>query len=286
MTGADELVEMLSYRRPAGSKTERDFIREWIAPLGATCDAFGNYIMQVGESDVAWLSHTDTVHPTGGRQRVEVSGVLAKLPDPPKGRPKVYRDCLGADDTTGVWLMVEMIRAAVPGLYVFHYGEERGCIGSSALAKHTPTVLEDVRYAISLDRRGFDSVITHQLGRRTASDAFAWSLASVLDVPDMGPDPTGVFTDSESYAEIVAECTNLSVGYWSQHTPQEKQDLAFAIDMRDALCCFDESRLVCERDPHTAIGEWDEDEPNEDWPDDLKEWWERDINDPWIKETL
>jgi hypothetical protein len=44
-------------------------------------------------------------------------------------------ECLGADCAAGVALMVSMIHARVPGYYVFHDGEEQGCLGSRFLAR-------------------------------------------------------------------------------------------------------------------------------------------------------
>jgi hypothetical protein len=196
-----------------------------------------------------------------------------------------HLECLGADDTTGVWLMLEMIRAGVPGLYIFHRGEELGCVGSSHIARRTPELLDGIRYAISLDRRGTDSVVTHQCGRRTASDVFAWSLIDALELHDYGaaPDPSGVYTDSESYAGLVPECTNISVGYENQHSSRESQDLVFAEDLRDRLVGFDESLLLCDRE--VIDDEWEEDEV-EDWQEvvwhyldeeeELDPWWDVD----------
>lgn len=245
MNGIPLLLEMLTYKRPAGSPAEREFVRRFIEPTGAQADASRNYVLEVGQgSRVAWLSHTDTVHSTSGRQRLSLrSGVV---------RVRGNSGCLGADDTTGVWLMLEMIRAEVPGLYIFHYGEERGCIGSTHIASRTPELLDGIDYAISLDRRGNDSIVTHQMGYRTASDVFAWSLADALGIETLAPDPTGSFTDSEAYAHIIPECTNLSVGYLNQHTARESQDLRFARTLRDRLTRFDESRLLLDRDPDTA----------------------------------
>ena len=251
MNGIPLLLEMLTYKRPAGSRAESQFIRRFIAPTGAEPDAIGNHILRVGHgSRVAWLSHTDTVHRTDGRQRLRVRGGVVTVRHGSQV-PDTWRECLGADDTTGVWLMLEMIRAQVPGLYLFHYGEERGCIGSSHIASKTPEILDGIDYAISLDRRGEDSVITHQMGHRTASDLFAWSLADALGPAGarMAPDPTGSFTDSESYAHIVPECTNVSVGYYGQHTANESQDLGFARKLRNALVRFDESCLLLDREP-------------------------------------
>jgi hypothetical protein len=49
------------------------------------------------------------------------------------------------------------------------------------------------------------------------------------------PDSTGSYTDSNEYAPIVSECTNISVGYFNQHTKNEVQDLDYADDLLLAL---------------------------------------------------
>lgn len=150
---------------------------------------------------------------------------------------------LGADDKTGVTIMCMMIRAGVPGHYVFFAGEEVGCIGSTALAKECQEDGYDC--CISFDRKGYDSIITHQCSRRTASDEWASELASRIKAVDDSlnykPDNTGVFTDSRSFADKVSECTNISVGYFGQHTNSEKQDIGFAYDLCIAMIklCLD-----------------------------------------------
>lgn len=267
--GIPGLLEMLRYKRPAGSTTEREFVKRFLEPLGVEEDLRGNLILDITStsttaSRVAWLSHTDTVHRAEGFQRLTLKGGTVGVR---KGRARrvkmrwgkgytyAYRNgCLGADDTTGVWLMTEMIRAKVPGLYIFHYGEESGGIGSSWIAKNTPEILEDIDFAVSLDRYGGNSVITHQMGRRTASDVFAWSMADALGMWELGPDDGGTFTDSENYAHLVAECTNLSVGYMNQHSSWETQDLRFAKRLRDRLVRFDEEHLVACRAPSEDLG--------------------------------
>jgi len=42
-----------------------------------------------------------------------------------------------------------------------------------------------------------------------------------------GLDDGGVYTDSAEFVDIIEECTNLSVGYFSEHTTSEKQDIDF-----------------------------------------------------------
>lgn len=233
------LIEMLTYRRPAGSKTERKFIRKFIAPLGMQRDKYGNLYKRIGDAPVLWSCHTDTVHRQGGMQSVNIQNDWVSLPI------KTDSTCLGADDTTGVWLMCEMIRAEHPGLYVFHRAEECGGCGSSYIEKHTPELLNGINYAIALDRMGADSVITHQC-YRTCSDAFANALALKLG-GQFTPDSGGVFTDTANYIDLIPECTNLSVGYYNQHTKLERQDLQFAAELRDKLLTLDVTGLPVAR---------------------------------------
>ena len=237
------LLEMLEYRRPEGSTTQKEFCDRFLLPIMGHPDEFGNYIKEVGdEPTTAFMAHHDTVHKEEGIQRVLVNDFgLVYTED---------SNCLGADCTTGVWLVLEMLKANIPGVYVVHAGEEIGCVGSRGLVKSNPKWLSRISAAISFDRFGTESVITHQMGYRTASDEFAWSLANALpDISRLEPDSGGSYTDSNEYSEIVPECTNLSVGYYDQHKPKETQDLRFAYSLRRALLDADWSTLTIKRDP-------------------------------------
>jgi len=117
------------------------------------------------------------------------------------------------------------------------------------MVRDYPMWLTYTKAVISFDRYGDNSVITHQMGFRTASDAFANSFADALSMPQLKPDTGGSYTDSNEYAEIVPECTNISVGYYSQHSTTESQDLAYLEKLVYALENADWSKLVYERDP-------------------------------------
>jgi hypothetical protein len=237
----DTLLDMLSYKRPAGSVSEQEFREKFILPTGVWEDGFGNLIHQIGDDPVVlWSSHTDSVHRSDGKQEVVYDGSLIRL------AKKSNSSCLGADDAAGVWIMLEMIKANVPGLYIFHYGEERGGIGSNAIARETPDILDGIQSAIAFDRRGTTSVITHQ-GGRTCSDAFGQSLADQL--PGYKIDPNGIYTDTRNYKHLVPECTNLSVGYTSEHTSYETLDVDHLIRLRNMMVTIDADSLIIERDP-------------------------------------
>ena len=286
------LLDMLTYKRPAGSDTERLFIEKFITPLGAQPDGYGNLWLDVGPADpeVLFSSHTDTVHHTDGFQEIDnhlgmIRAVVTKVAVPrtpheleydlevfaktgimPKQRREKSTNCLGADCTTGVWIMIQLINAGVPGRYVFHIEEEIGGHGSSYVSRKEPERLKGIRFAIAFDRKGYYDVITHQFGGRCCSNAFAWSLAGIIDMGHK-PDDTGSFTDTANYTDLVPECTNLSVGYFGQHGPKEEQDLDYVELLTDRLIAADWSLLVESRDPTAyPASRWDwEDEDEGSW---------------------
>lgn len=262
---------MLSYMRPDGSKAERKFIRRFLEPLGLERDEFGNLYKRIGTAPILWSCHTDTVHKRGGKQNLqygEQDGLFTS-----------DANCLGADCTTGVYLMHQMIKRGVEGLYIFHRAEEVGGQGSSWIAKHNPGVLADIKFAIAFDRKGFTSVITHQFGDRCCSDDFANSLATQLGF-GWKLDDAGTFTDTASYVDLVGECTNISVGYIGQHSARETQDWPFMLELLERLCSLDVTHLSAVRQPgetdplfryesrfegytswrNNAYGTWDEDD--------------------------
>ena len=140
---------MHTYKRPQGSKTERRFIHNFIVPTGAKPDKFGNYYLCIGKAPIMWSSHTDTVHHNKGIQTVGYDGMEIGI----AAEDNSKASCLGADDTVGVWHMLQMIKAKVPGLYVFHRQEEGGRKGSQYIARAHGDLLKNVKYCIALDRR-------------------------------------------------------------------------------------------------------------------------------------
>mgnify|MGYP003450898835 CR=1 FL=1 len=237
-----ELVEMLGYCRPAGSETEEQFIDKFLDPLDVMYDEYGNVWKEIGDKPkIMWSSHTDTVHKNQGIVPILIDGNTARV------NPKSGASCLGADCTTGVWLMMEMIRKEVPGVYIFHRAEEIGCQGSDYIAKTYTSFLKKLEACIAFDRYGTTSVITHQMGQRGCSEKFAGSL--IQQLPGFKTDNGGSFTDSYTYFDLIPECTNLSVGYYSQHGMKESQNLSFAQQMRDWMVEIDPTKFIIDRDP-------------------------------------
>lgn len=234
------LFNILTTKRFAKSEGERKIIEKYIEPLNPFKDEFGNYHKIIGNTPILWSCHTDTVHKgEGTHQLFWVNDRLVAGEEHP---------CvLGADDGAGMWLMLKMIQRKVPGIYVFHREEEIGGRGSSFIAKTRRPFLALAKCAIALDRRGVDSVVTFQ-GTRCCSDEFAQSLADQLG-GEFKPDPTGMFTDTANYTDDIGECTNISVGYYAQHSTSESLDVEFLQSLLEKLTTLDFSKLVLKRKP-------------------------------------
>jgi hypothetical protein len=235
----DRLLEMLTYKRPNRSKSEKRYINRFIAPL-ADPDNFGNYIVKIGDNPkVMFSSHTDTVHKTGGRQKISIDGNTNTV-------FVAGSECLGADDGTGNWIMLEMIEAGIDGLYVFHRGEECGGLGSRFIAKHNQDLLKPIDVAVAFDRMDFGDVIDSQSSGKCCSPEFADSLAGELG--SEWQSCAGLFTDTANYNHLIPECTNISVGYQAQHTKYETQSLDFAKDLLELCLDIDWHALPVKRD--------------------------------------
>lgn len=249
----ENLLEMLKYRRPHAGPTERKFINRFIKPLGVQEDGYGNLYKIIGDTPrIMWSAHTDSVHRKEGKQKLcfikdELFVLLSK--------EETLSNCLGADNAAGVWMLTEMIKAEIPGLYIFHRCEESSAKGSTYFAKNGLHLLDGIQAAIAFDRRNTHSVITHQLGGRCCSDAFGKSLADALG---MGHelDDGGTFTDTASYMDIIPECTNVSAGYFHEHSKDEYLDVEYLLRLRDQMISADLSKLVIERDPK-AVEEYE-----------------------------
>ena len=166
-----------------------------------------------------FVAHTDTVHHEVGANKIFKARTVWSA----NGAP------LGADDGAGCALLMHMLHGGVAGYYVFTVGEECGGIGSRFLTTHYPDLLCEFDRAIAFDRRGVDSIITHQAYGRCCSDLFADALSGAFNTYSprfmYSPDDTGVYTDTAEFVDYISECTNISVGYYNEHTDREYLDL-------------------------------------------------------------
>ena len=249
------LAEMLTYRRAHDSAGEAEFIDRFILPLDPSiiADKQGTvhaYTVTVpGNKRALFAAHTDSVHNRQLPATRQTIGFDTTRQEFFVNNPK-QRDCLGADDAAGVYVLTEMIAAQVPGTYMFFRGEERGGIGSDYVSRHCMEWLNEFNYAIQFDRRGTSSIITQMMVGRTCSDAFARSLADVLGMGHK-PDPTGSFTDTANLSAIIPECTNISIGYENEHSQYETLDAGYLLALTAAMIAKFKTPpvLTLERDP-------------------------------------
>lgn len=244
-----KFIELTSKTYPHG--TEHELFA--ILPDILNEDEHGNLFVKIGESRCMFTSHLDTA---SRKQDTVVHVEKGKLIMTDK------RTILGADDKAGVVVMLNMIENNIPGLYYFFLGEERGCIGSGKVAdiqKQNPLEIDKV---ISFDRRGTGSIITHQSGLRCCSDAFANSLASELNLIQnefsYKTDNTGILTDSLEFISIYPECTNISVGYYNEHTVDERQDIEHLKKLCEACLMVEWEKLPVERETKPYLEEDDD----------------------------
>lgn len=222
-------LSLVTKTYPMGHETE---VLEFLPKLEQ--DPFGNYFKVIsGDDTTMFTSHLDTADMVQ-----KPTKLLSKVVD---GDEYIFTDgssILGADDKAGITVMLYMMAHNIPGIYYFFVGEERGGIGSGDLAREYDSFdfLANVTKCISFDRRKTGSIITSQYGRVCCSNDFGSALAREYNKGglNLSVDPTGVFTDSASLMDDIAECTNVSVGYNNEHTTDEIQNMTYLIKLCEA----------------------------------------------------
>lgn len=253
---SDMFLSLTEYTCPNGF--EEEMYDTMLRDLGWTKDGDGNYYFLTSTtSTTVFTAHLDTAdyaipHKVNHmfREDPTTHSIFARTDG---------SSILGADDKAGVAILLKMAHVhKVPGLYMLFVGEECGGIGSMAAAKTLKEAFyKTYKRIVSFDRRGYDSVITHQSGGRSASQVFATELSERLNTAGKSvgwafryaPDSGGTFTDSASFMEGIPECTNISVGYSGAHMKNEEQDLSFLDALSDAVALVDWETLPTERDP-------------------------------------
>lgn len=154
-----KFIDMISVMRPSSSYDKsadyKFFLEKFIEPYFGKPDKYGNYVLIINDVEgnhprIAYMAHHDTVHSEAGDQldrlkyyyKDDQIFLFIDNPDPvitekeytvkqgkDIGQIKRYTtksyngphsSCLGADCTTGIWLILEMIETACPGVYVIH----------------------------------------------------------------------------------------------------------------------------------------------------------------------
>lgn len=251
------LQRALSVKRPNESQTTAVFT-QWLQDrlpegLPASYDGAGNLHVDarlIAEHKTLFVAHVDTVHHVEGKNKITKTAE----------RWSANGAALGADDGAGCAMIMHLLHAGVPGYYIFTQGEECGGIGAKFVAKNMPGLLSEFDRAIAFDRKGIDSVISHQGYGRCCSDVFAEALSGALNRDDRMmylPDDTGVYTDTAEFTDIIPECTNISVGYYHEHGDREYIDVLHFQALADAVTGFDWDELPTSRDPSVIEHKFD-----------------------------
>lgn len=242
----EDLEFALALKRPHGSTGVYDYCNYILSRVPTyRIDFCGNIHvdLRVSKSNrTLFTAHVDTVHNKEGYNLFKYKGNFIEADG----------DVLGADDAAGVSVLLHLIDNEVPAYYIFFQGEEKGGIGSSWLALNEYELLSSFNRAIAFDRKDTCSVITHQGFTRTASDEFAQSLCDQFNQDDRLmylPDDGGVYTDTAEFVMIIPECTNISVGYYSEHTHQERIDVVHLKSLAETCVRIDWDSLPTRRDP-------------------------------------
>ena len=245
------LTRALHFKRPDGGAGVANF-SDWLwcaipkqHRAKAFVDPFNNIHIDARADKTnrtLFVAHVDTVHRQEGRNSIR------KTPSAwyADGAP------LGADDGAGCAMLMHLLCGGVPAYYIFTQGEECGGKGAKFLRDNYTSLLTQFDRAIAFDRRGIDSVISHQGWGRCCSDVFAQALADALnEEPALMylPDDTGVYTDTAEFTELIPECTNISVGYDYEHSEREQLDLVHFTTLASRVLHIDWDALPTSRDP-------------------------------------
>lgn len=241
----DVLIHLLGLKRPFGSSEEGSVIPYLIKKIDAPSwvDGAGNLHVDLRakrDSRTLFVAHIDTVHYRGGRNEYRIA--------PVSGNIHAVGDALGADDAAGVAILMNLIANEVPGYYVFTRGEEVGCVGSQYLADYQTELLSQFDRAIAFDRMGTTDVIDYQRGGQCCSNLFAEALSDALNEQGLLYMPArGVYTDTAEFVDFIPECTNISCGYYGEHSDEEYLDIGHWKALCDATLAIDWEALPTSR---------------------------------------
>lgn len=224
-----------------------EYIVERTEGLNVSVDFVGNIHIDLRSDPkhrTLFTCHVDTVHRSDGENHFTYDKKWMVAPKDSQ---------LGADDAAGVAMLLNLIDNKIPAYYIFFQGEEKGGVGSTWLSLNMQSTLEEFDRAIAFDRKGTTDIITHQMCGRCCSDDFADALASALNQRNDSfmyiADDSGIYTDTAEFVNLIPECTNISVGYYNEHTYVEKIDTYHLEDLALASLEIDWDSLPVKRNP-------------------------------------
>lgn len=162
-----------------------------------------NYLVAIGNIDIALVAHLDTVFDTPA---YEVYYDIRKgVCWSPQG--------LGADDRAGVFACLNIIQRGLKPSIIFTTGEESGGVGAKELAK-LECPIPNLKYMIELDRQGENDMCFYQ----------CYCPDFISYVESFGfLEKKGSYSDITFLMEAWHICgVNLSCGYQDEHSYEER----------------------------------------------------------------
>lgn len=241
-TIGDIFLNLIEYSVPSG--TERDYYEKFLLGLGWE-RMRGGYIYNPGLA-LSFTAHLDIVcNEVKKLHLVDQNGIIS-----------ASNGAIGADDRAGVslilWLAhVKKLRAT----FLLFKEEEIGCVGSREFSLVAEQYLDAFNLVISLDRKGYCDIITHQMSERCCSTEVARALQKELRRNGLvyKPSSEGLYTDSYYLfrdtqglgdKRLIDNAINLSVGYFDAHTDHDYQDLPFLIKLGHGLAGLNYESLL------------------------------------------
>lgn len=165
-----------------------------------------NYIIAEGTLPICLIAHCDTVFKTLPKEWIYDSE--KEVLWSPGGA--------GFDDRAGIAAILEILREGYRPSVIFTTGEEKGGIGAFQLTVDFPKrpFYKKPKMMIELDRQGTDDCVFYECNNRAfvkmiESYGFKEQLGSFTDISFLAP-------------QWGVAATNLSVGYYDEHTSSER----------------------------------------------------------------
>lgn len=159
-----------------------------------------NYIIAIGESPIALVSHLDTVFekpPTNIFYDKEKNVMWS-----PEG--------LGADDRAGLYAIIQIIKSGLKPTILLVTDEEKGCLGAEKMVTDFPQPVSEVKYIVELDRKGVNDCVFYDCDNPNFNE-YIQSFGFELNY--------GSFSDISTICPAWGIAgVNLSIGYFNEHS--------------------------------------------------------------------
>jgi len=131
---------------------------------------------------------------------------------------------LGGDDKCGIAIALNVARVQpdIPMKILFTVAEEVGCKGIDYFVQNNAPWLKNVKYAITIDRRGNNNLLTYACGKQNCTAEFAGELVKTAMKTGLLVElANGSISDVVTLRQYIANTVNISAGYHNPHTTDE-----------------------------------------------------------------